>query len=80
MKEAVASRKTCAGAQSYYEQKRDEGHSHARALRCLGKRWLKILWRVWQEGPTYDKSNHLRILQRRGLPVWPQLALTAAGE
>lgn len=45
---ANASRATCGWAQAYYEQKRAQGHSHARALRCLGKRWLKILWRLWQ--------------------------------
>jgi transposase len=45
---ANSSRMTCSWAQSYYQIKRGEGHSHASALRCLGKRWLKILWRLWQ--------------------------------
>jgi hypothetical protein len=30
----------------YYEQLRTRGKSHARALRCLGQRWLKILWKI----------------------------------
>jgi DNA-binding response OmpR family regulator len=29
-------------AETYYQQKRGEGQSHACALRCLGRRWLKI--------------------------------------
>jgi len=43
------SRKKCEWAQTYYQAKRDKGHDHASALRCLGKRWLKVLWRMWQE-------------------------------
>jgi len=70
---ANASRATCGWAQAYYEQKREEGHSHASALRCLGKRWLKILWRLWQNRESYDESQHLRSLERRGARVWEQI-------
>ena len=34
--------------------------SHACALRCLGQRWLKILWKMWQTGTTYDEALHMR--------------------
>ena len=79
---ANASRKTCAWAQAYYEQKREEGHNHASALRCLGKRWLKILWRLWQSKERYDESKHLRSLERRGAKVWEKIkmALVPAAE
>ena len=70
---ANASRATCPWAQAYYEQKREEGHSHASALRCLGKRWLKILWRLWQNKEPYDESKHLRSLERRGAKVWEMI-------
>jgi transposase len=63
---ANASRATCEWAQAYYERKRKEGQSHAAALRCLGKRWLKILWTMWQHGQKYDESMHLETLRRRG--------------
>jgi transposase len=75
---ANASRLTCGWAQAYYEQKREEGHSHASALRCLGKRWLKILWRLWQNRESYDESKHLCSLERRGAKVWEKLALADA--
>ncbi len=39
------SRKFCPWAQAYYQKKKAEGQSHACALRCLGQRWLKILWK-----------------------------------
>ena len=70
---ANASRATCAWAQAYYEQKRAERHNHASALRCLGKRWLKILWRLWQSKERYDENKHLRSLERRGAKVWEKI-------
>src|ERR1051326_3680997 len=36
---ADLSRRTCSWAGIYYAAKRKQGHSHASALRCLGKRW-----------------------------------------
>jgi len=74
---ANGSRATCAWAQACYEQKRAEGQSHASALRCLGKRWLKILWRLWQNRERYDESKHLQSLERRGSKVWAKLQAAA---
>jgi transposase len=69
-----ATRATVAWAQAYYENKREQGHSHASALRCLGKRWLKILFRLWQNHERYDENKHEANLQRRGSAVWAKLA------
>jgi transposase len=63
---ADLSRRTCSWAQTYYAAKRQQGHSHASALRCLGKRWLKVLWRMWQDRTAYDESIHLKSLQDHG--------------
>jgi len=57
---ADQSRHFCAWAQVYYQQKKQQGMAHAAALRCLGQRWLKILWRMWQDGVPYDEALHLR--------------------
>jgi transposase len=57
---ADQSRHWCAWAQAYYQQKKQRGMGHAAALRCLGQRWLKILWRMWQDGLPYDEALHLR--------------------
>jgi hypothetical protein len=67
------SRKTCDWAQTYYQAKRDKGHSHASALRCLGKRWLKVLWRMWQNHTAYDESKYLKAIQQHGSFVWQAL-------
>jgi len=71
---ANTSRLKCAWAEAYYAHKRAEGHSHASALRCLGKRWLKILWRLWQNRQTYDETKHLTQLEKRGALSWIKLA------
>lgn len=70
---ANSSRQTCAWAQAYYQVKREEAQSHASALRCLGKRWLKILWHLWQTRQAYDEQKYLTQLQRRGGPTWTKL-------
>jgi transposase len=57
---ADQSRKWCVWAQAYYRQKKTQGMAHAAALRCLGQRWLKIRWRMWQDGVPYDEARHLR--------------------
>ena len=64
---ADLSRRRCSWAQVYYKAARDRGKTHACALRCLGQRWLKILWKMWQ--------NRL-LLQRRAAhpkPARPRL-------
>jgi transposase len=63
---ADESRHLCAWAQAYYQHKKKHGMSHAAALRCLGQRWLKILWRMWQDGTPYNEGLHMRNQVRHG--------------
>ena len=63
---ADLSRPACAWARDYYQRHRDRGQSHACALRCLGQRWLKILWAMWQRRTGYDEARHLADRQRYG--------------
>jgi transposase len=55
---ADLSRKKCSWAQVYYKAARDRGKTHACALRCLGQRWLKILWKMWQSRSLYNAELH----------------------
>jgi hypothetical protein len=73
---ADCSRKKSAWAQAYYQGKRQQGHDHASALRCLGKRWLKVLWRLWQDGQKYDATRHEQSLKAHG--SWVQARLDTA--
>ena len=54
------SRAKCAWAEVYYKALRDKGKSHAQALRCLGQRWLKIIWKMWRTCTCYDPDLHTR--------------------
>lgn len=58
--------KASAWGRAYYQQKRDEGMSHACALRCLGQRLLKILFRMLQDRKPYDAELHARNQQKHG--------------
>jgi transposase len=72
---ANLSREKCLWADTYYQKKREEGKSHATALRCLGQRWLKILLKMWRDHRRYDEALHLRNMVKRGswtLQVTPQ--------
>lgn len=48
-------------AHAYYARLRAQGHTHARALRSVGDRWLRILIAMLRSGQTYDASRLLRI-------------------
>lgn len=63
---ADQSRHQCAWAQAYYEEHKKKGQSHACALRCLGQRWLKIIWKMWQTHTPYDEAFHTRNQTKHG--------------
>lgn len=47
-------------AEQFYRRKRDEGATHHAALRCLAKRWLRVLLRIWKDHATYDEALYRR--------------------
>ena len=59
-------RRASAWGQTYYQQKRDRGMSHACALRCLGQRLMKILFRMISERTVYNAELHARNQQKHG--------------
>lgn len=70
------SRRKSAWAQACDRGKRHAGQDHASALRCLGKRWWMILWRLWQDRQRYAESRHQQDQHKHG--SWVSQALTAA--
>jgi transposase len=48
----------CAWAETYYQAHRAKDHSHARSLRCLGQRWLKIIHKMWMDRTPYNPELH----------------------
>lgn len=47
-------------AHDAYQQARARGQQHNRALRGVGARWIRILWRAWTDHVTYDPAKHLK--------------------
>lgn len=41
-----------------YNTARSAGHGHFRALRGIGARWIRVLWRGWHAHTTYDAALH----------------------
>jgi transposase len=63
---ANLSRQSSAWAAVYYQALRARGKSHACALRCLGQRWLKILWKMWLTRQCYNHDFHARNQLKHG--------------
>jgi transposase len=61
-------------AQVYYQQQRDKGKAHQAAVRALAFKWIRILYRCWQERTPYDASIYLQALKRRSAPLLQNLA------
>ena len=63
-----------AWAGAYYRQQRDKGASYEVAVRALAFKWIRILYRCWQERTPYDESKYLAALRRKGSPLLKYLA------
>src|SRR5438445_2709262 len=61
-------------AQVYYQQQRDNGKAHQAAVRALAFKWLRILYRCWQDRTPYNESVYLNALNRRGSSLIQNLA------
>ena len=45
-------------AREAYEDARARGQGKFRALRGLGSRWTRVLWRRWIDHTPYDPDKH----------------------
>ena len=52
-------------ARDVYLRARARGCDHAHAIRVLGRAWVRVIYRMWQDGVPYDEAKHgnLRRLQ-----------------
>jgi transposase len=66
---ADSSRKHNPWANDIYQRARARGHDHPHAIRILGRAWLRVIWRIWQDHEPYDPARHgslNRLLAARG--------------
>jgi len=45
-------------AKEVYRRARARGQDHPHAIRTLGRAWIRVLWRCWQDGVPYDATLH----------------------
>ena len=64
-------------ARAYYQQQRQRGQDHHAAVRALAFKWIRIVFRCWQDRVAYDENKYLAALARRGSPLSSLLATTA---
>ena len=41
-----------------YRRARARGQDHPHAIRTLGRAWIRVLWRCWQDRTPYDPARH----------------------
>lgn len=63
----------CSWARLLYDQQIKKGKTKWMAIRKVTFKWIRILWRCWQERQPYDETKYLRSLQRDGLQLYRSL-------
>ena len=66
---ALASLQGSDWARACYDMLRERGQSNARALRGVGGRWIRIIYRMWMTGTPYNEAVYLASLVRHGSPI-----------
>jgi transposase len=56
-------------ARAYYLQQKQRGKKHPAIMRALAFKWIRILWRCWQNHEPYDETRYLEALKRRRSPL-----------
>jgi transposase len=60
-----------AWAKTYYQRKAAQGKSRQVILRALAFKWIRVLWKCWQERNPYDEARYLKQLAHRKSPYAP---------
>lgn len=53
-------------ARAYYDRQRQRGNGHHAAVRSLAFRWIRIIFRCWQNRVPYSEETYQQALRRRG--------------
>jgi transposase len=61
-------------ARAFYHQQREKGKTHQMAIRALAFKWIRILFRCWQNRKPYDEAKYLMALKAKGSPLINELA------
>jgi hypothetical protein len=53
-------------ARAFYSQQKSRGHKHHTIVRALAYKWIRIIFRYWQNFECYDENRYLRALEKNG--------------
>src|SRR5262244_1437200 len=62
-------------ARAYYQRQRERGKEHHAAVRALAFKWIRIVFRCWQDRVAYDENRYLAALVKRGSPLGAIVAM-----
>lgn len=62
-------RKWSRWSKAFYNMKRAAGVKHHAAVRALAYKWLRIIFRLWQNKETYNEETYMQQLQRNNSPL-----------
>jgi transposase len=68
---AAQSLRQCSWARADYARHRQRGLKHHAALRALAFKWIRIMFRCWQERQPYDDLRYQQVLRSRHSPLVP---------
>jgi transposase len=67
----------CAWARAYYDKQIERGSGHHAAVRSLAFKWIRVIWRCWQDRTLYDDARYMQALVQRDSPLAARLAAAA---
>ena len=68
---ANCSIRTCQWARAFYDCQRDKGKGHHAAVRALAFKWIRILFRCWQDRIAYSDQRYVDALCKRAATSEP---------
>jgi hypothetical protein len=66
---AAESRFFSGWALAFYQMKRAGGMGHHAAVRSLAYKWIRVVWRCWQDRTVYEEAKYLAALRKSGSPI-----------
>lgn len=70
---AGESRNHSVWAAAYYRMQIKKGKSHNTVVRALAFKWIRIMFRCWQERKPYDELAYIKSLQKHGSQLFKHL-------
>lgn len=61
--------KTSKWAKAYYQQQKEKGKTAQMAKRALAYKWMRIIFRCWQDRVPYDEQRYIERLIATGSPL-----------